>query len=81
MANRSTNPKAMTSIALSEETVAPYLDEVMNRLNEGKIAIGCINSPKNVTVTGMNSYCLSSLVRTLLCAAIPLQDGKFLASA
>ena len=71
----------MTSIALSEETVAPYLDEVMNRLDEGKIAIRCINSPKNVTVTAMDSHCLSSPVRTLLCAAIPPQDGTFLASA
>ena len=53
LADRESSPRAMISIALSEEAVAPYLEEVMNLTGAGKITVGCVNSPTNVTVTGM----------------------------
>lgn len=42
----------MASIALSEQAIEPHLKEVTARLGQGHIAIGCVNSPTNVTVTG-----------------------------
>lgn len=52
LANRTSSPRAMISVALSEEAVAPYLEEVMNLPGVGKISVGCVNSPTNVTITG-----------------------------
>ena len=51
---------AMTSVALSERDVLPYLAQAMNVDGRGKISIGCINSPQNVTITG-DSSCIDAL--------------------
>lgn len=56
LADRKSSPRAMISVALSEEAVAPYLEEVMNLQGAGKITVGCVNSPTNVTVTGMSVF-------------------------
>ncbi|KAL9110642.1 MAG: hypothetical protein Q9227_004819 [Pyrenula ochraceoflavens] len=51
---------AMTSVALSQTDVLPFIAQAMNVDNGGKISIGCINSPQNVTVTG-DSSCIEVL--------------------
>lgn len=40
------------SVGLSEVEIQTYLEQVTSHFGENGIAIGCINSPKNVTVTG-----------------------------
>jgi len=52
LAKRTAKPGAMASIALSEQAIEPFLLGVTARLGQGQIAIGCVNSPTNVTVTG-----------------------------
>ncbi len=42
----------MISVGLSEDDVRPYLDQVSLQFENPSIIAGCINSPKNVTVTG-----------------------------
>lgn len=42
----------MSAIALSESQVLPYLDEVALHFGERDLHVACINSPKNVTVSG-----------------------------
>ncbi|KAL9609839.1 MAG: hypothetical protein Q9167_005427 [Letrouitia subvulpina] len=45
----------MMSVALSEEAIVPSID-VINRLSGSEsLAVGCVNSPTNVTVTGDQS--------------------------
>ena len=61
LAKSSRNQGAMASIAMSENTVAPYLDDIVARVGRGRLTIGCINSPGNVTVTGDLS-CVDALV-------------------
>ena len=43
---------AMTSIALSEHDAVPYLDQAAAGLANGILSVGCVNSAKNITVTG-----------------------------
>ena len=43
---------AMVSVALSSQQAQPYLEKTEQSLGEGTITIACINSPKNVTVSG-----------------------------
>ena len=43
---------AMLSVALSSKQAQSYLEEAKNSSHEGSITIACINSPKNVTVSG-----------------------------
>lgn len=43
---------AMTSIGLSESTVEPFISEANNGSNHGRVEIGCVNGPSNVTLTG-----------------------------
>lgn len=40
------------SVGLPEVEIRTYLEQVTNRFGENGIAIGCMNSPKNVTITG-----------------------------
>ena len=40
------------AVGLSAAEVQGYLEEVTNHFGEVGIAVGCINSPKNVTITG-----------------------------
>lgn len=42
----------MLSVALNSDQAQSYLEKVEKSLGEGTITIGCINSPKNVTVSG-----------------------------
>ncbi|KAB8225746.1 putative polyketide synthase [Aspergillus novoparasiticus] len=42
----------MMSVGLSEEDVQPYLDELAVQVGEGDLVVACINSPRNVTVSG-----------------------------
>ena len=42
----------MMSVGLSEDDLKPYLDKVSLQFQTQDITAGCINSPKNVTVTG-----------------------------
>ncbi|KAL6233132.1 hypothetical protein BDW75DRAFT_252201 [Aspergillus navahoensis] len=42
----------MISVGLSETDVKPYLEAVKTEFRELDISVGCINSPRNVTVTG-----------------------------
>lgn len=51
----------MASVAMSEDAIAPYLDDIVARSGRGRLTIGCINSPSNVTVTGDLS-CVDALV-------------------
>lgn len=54
-----TQPGGMISVALSEPDIRPYLKKIV--ISEaGDAVIGCINSPKNVTVSGDIS-CVNSL--------------------
>ena len=43
---------AMMSVGLSEEAVEPYIEQLSSNFGSHGVTIGCINSPKNVTVTG-----------------------------
>ncbi|XXH03844.1 hypothetical protein Hte_010250 [Hypoxylon texense] len=60
LANDKTFDGAMSSIALSEEAIGPYMDRAMKEGKNGKISVGCVNSPKNVTITG-DSWCIDAL--------------------
>lgn len=42
----------MISVGLSEEAVEPYLEQLSSNFGSRGAAVGCMNSPKNVTVTG-----------------------------
>ena len=44
----------MAAVALSESQVLPYLDKVATVFGEHDLHVACINSPKNVTVSGGN---------------------------
>ena len=61
LAKSSRNQGTMASIAMSENTIAPYLDDIVARVGRGRLTIGCINSPENVTVTG-DLACVDALV-------------------
>ncbi|MCJ1386254.1 hypothetical protein MMC17_009380 [Xylographa soralifera] len=43
---------AMISVGLSEDAVEPYLEQLSANFGSHGVTVGCINSPKNVTVTG-----------------------------
>lgn len=51
LAAKTSNPGAMTSVALSESEIEPYLAKVASTTG-GTAMVGCVNSPKNVTITG-----------------------------
>lgn len=42
----------MLSVGLSETEVKDYLEKVMSKFAHRGISVGCINSPRNVTITG-----------------------------
>ena len=56
LARKAANPGTMASIALSEDAVTPYLTEINQEIKFRHIAVGCANSPSNVTVTGTPQY-------------------------
>lgn len=45
----------MVSVGLSEEGISPYLNLLALRFGDGGVVVGCINSPRNVTLTGDES--------------------------
>lgn len=51
----------MASVALSEDAINPYLEDIRAHSGSGILTIGCVNSPSNVTVTGDLS-CVDALV-------------------
>lgn len=57
----SVNQRAMASVAMSEDEITPLLEEVVAYSGDGRLTIGCVNSPKNVTVTGDLS-CVDALI-------------------
>ena len=61
LAKSSRSRGTMASIAMSENKIIPYLDDIVARIGVGRLTIGCINSPENVTVTG-DLACVDALV-------------------
>ncbi|KAJ5094368.1 hypothetical protein N7456_010229 [Penicillium angulare] len=55
---------SMMAVGLSEADVQVYLDEVSSLWGHGCLAIGCVNSPQNVTLTG-DEVCLDFIERRL----------------
>ena len=45
----------MIAVALSEVEVQPYLDAITKRFGDCHVTIGCINSPKSVTMSGLET--------------------------
>ena len=42
----------MISVGLSEDAVVPYIEQLFSNFGFHGVTVGCVNSPKNVTVTG-----------------------------
>ncbi|TGO59558.1 hypothetical protein BCON_0043g00160 [Botryotinia convoluta] len=45
-------PMAMLAVALSEEEIQPFIAKLEKQFTTLKVQIGCVNSPKSVTLTG-----------------------------
>ena len=59
LAEKTSSPGGMISIGMSEAEIGPFLDQV--KVSEaGEAVIGCVNSPKNVTISGDVS-CVNAL--------------------
>lgn len=43
---------AMISVGLSEAQIRPYIDQITDHFGACRLSIACINSPKNVTLSG-----------------------------
>ena len=43
---------SMIAVAMSDTDIQPYLDLVTSQLGAGRLVVGCVNSPKNITLTG-----------------------------
>jgi acyl transferase domain-containing protein len=43
---------SMLAVGLSEQDTMSYIEEASKQFDEVKLSVGCINSPKSVTVTG-----------------------------
>jgi acyl transferase domain-containing protein len=46
----------MMSVGLSEAKVQPYLDSATSSLGNGSLAVACVNSPSNVTISGKRTH-------------------------
>lgn len=51
---------SMIAIALSESSILPYLDVIASKFGPARLAVGCVNSPSNVTITG-DDECVDAL--------------------
>lgn len=51
LAETTSRPGAMASIAMSAEEIGPHLQQSM-KAKGGQVFVGCVNSPTNVTVSG-----------------------------
>lgn len=69
LAHSSTHSGAMMSVSLSESDVDAHITEAVRLVGHGQLSIGCINSPKSVTVTG-NQECVEALGGILESAGI-----------
>lgn len=54
----------MMAVGLSEAAVQPYLDQIVDSSSEGILALACVNSPKNVTISG-DEHLIQELSATL----------------
>lgn len=54
----------MSSVGLSREGVRPYLQSVSDKLGSTRLDIACVNSPKNLTISGDAAHldCLQALL-------------------
>lgn len=52
LATSNSTKGCMMSVGLSKDQVLPYLDRLLNQFDHRGLTIACINSPKNVTVSG-----------------------------
>lgn len=52
MAKSQQSRGAMISVALSEDEIQPYLEKLAVQHDDHGLSVACINSPKNVTVSG-----------------------------
>ena len=77
LANLGYDRGAMMSVGLSEVQIQSYLDQVSSSNIYGSLTLGCVNSPKNVTITGDESLIntLQSLLHTNGIFARKLQVG------
>ncbi|RYO75255.1 hypothetical protein DL764_010541 [Monosporascus ibericus] len=55
---------AMIAVALSEHELKPYIAAIVGQYDADSLACGCINGPKNTTVTGVGKY-IDDLARRL----------------
>lgn len=55
LANTDTEKGAMLAVALSEANLTPHIAAVTG-VNSECLSCGCVNSPQNTTVTGVESY-------------------------
>ena len=62
----------MVSVSLSELEVQPYINEVTVRFEKHGLNVGCINSPNNVTVTGLRTQ-VDALILLLEKASISVR--------
>lgn len=51
---------SMIAVALSQSQIQPYLVDIAAQSGEGRLSVGCVNSPNNVTVTG-DEECVDAL--------------------
>ena len=52
LANSSSEPVTMMSVGLSQEDIQPYIEDLGTNFGHSGLSIACINSPRNVTVSG-----------------------------
>lgn len=55
---------AMMSVALSQEEAESYINEAIPQSRKGDLAVGCVNSPTNVTLTG-DEDCIDMVKRLM----------------
>jgi acyl transferase domain-containing protein len=60
---------AMLAVALSESELSPYIVDIVGHNGSKLLSCGCVNSPQNTTVTGVEIY-VDELARRLQAANI-----------
>ena len=64
LALRTKTPGAMMSVGISEAKVIPFLAGLTSEKGASHVTVGCINSPDNVTLTGIEEH-IDALKTTL----------------
>lgn len=62
--------ETMMAVGLSKDAFQPYIDRILRSLPHGVLCVGCVNSPRNITVSGD-----TDLVKEVQCALE--DDGVF----